>query len=118
MDKLDTIFTMQQKLNEDIRERRNLPNYSSEEWVQKHAMAMVAELSEVLDEVNYKWWKKPKELNQAALQEELVDVFHFFLSMCLEAGMTAEDLYRVYLDKNKENFDRQMGLSAKKGYEL
>ena len=45
-------------------------------------------------------------------------ILHFFVSMCRKMDMDAEELYERYLDKNKENFDRQNGLSAKKGYEL
>ena len=38
--------------------------------------------------------------------------------MCLSYGMTAEELHAIYLKKNKENFDRQYGKSAKQGYDL
>ena len=75
------------------------------------------ELAELLDEVNFKWWKNPHELNKESLHEELSDILHFFISMCLEAGMTAEDLYNVYVGKNKENHARQDGTSQKTGYE-
>ena len=44
-------------------------------------------------------------------------ILHFFVSMCIEAGMTADDLYRVYVGKNHENRLRQEGLSQKPGYE-
>lgn len=45
-------------------------------------------------------------------------MLHFFVSICLYAGVSAKDLYDAYIEKNKENFDRQNGLSKKKGYEL
>jgi len=117
MDKLERIFDMQRALNEDIVRRRGLENVTYEEWMQKYALAAIAEISEMLDEVNYKWWKNKKEIDHAAVKEELVDVLHFFVSMCLKAGLTADELFNVYNAKNKENFDRQNGLSAKKGYE-
>lgn len=117
MDKLDSIFALQKSLNEDIATRRNL-TYTSEEWIQKNILATISELSEVLDEVNFKWWKNPKAADSAALKEELVDVLHFFVSMCLHAGMTADELYAVYLSKNEENHLRQEGRSEKKGYEV
>lgn len=118
MDKLDVIFEMQQKLNDDIIEKRGLQNITDEEWIQKHMLAMFTEMGEVLEEINYKWWKNKKEVNADNLKEELVDVLHFYVSMCLRAGMTGEELYEIYLKKNKENFDRQAGLSNKKGYSL
>ena len=117
MDKLDMIFQLQQSLDEDIVSRRNL-DYSKEVWLQKEVLAMISELSEVLDEVNFKWWKNPKPVDDAALKGELVDVLHFFISMCLKSGMSAEELFALYKAKNQENFDRQYGRSEKQGYEI
>lgn len=116
MDKLDLIFQMQKGLDDDITRRRGLESISFEEWMQKDVLAITAELSELLNEVNFKWWKNKKEIDPAAVKEELVDVLHFFVSMCLRAGFTADELYEVYSAKNKENFDRQNGLSKKPGY--
>ena len=117
MDKLDVIFELQQSLNTDIEARRSI-NFSREEWMQKEVLAMISELSEVLDEVNFKWWKNPKPVDDSALKGELVDVLHFFVSMCLKSGMTAEELFTRYKEKNQENFDRQYGRSQKQGYEI
>ena len=79
---------------------------------------MMSELAELIDEVNFKWWKNPHELRPDCVREELSDILHFFVSMCIEAGMTADDLYRVYVGKNRENHLRQEGLSRKPGYEV
>jgi dimeric dUTPase (all-alpha-NTP-PPase superfamily) len=117
LDKLDVIFQMQQSLNEDIEARRAI-QFSREEWMQKEVLAMISELSEVLDEVNFKWWKNAKPIDDMALKGELVDVLHFFISMCLKSGMTAEELFSLYKAKNQENFDRQYGRSQKQGYEV
>lgn len=48
----------------------------------------------------------------------MVDILHFLVGMCINAGMTADEMFEIYYNKNKENFDRQNGLSQKKGYEL
>ncbi|MDR0840967.1 MAG: dUTPase [Christensenellaceae bacterium] len=116
MDKLETIFAMQQALDADIAQRRNL-EFSMEQWLQKDAMALIVEVSELLDAVNYKWWKNPQPLNMEHIKEELVDVLHFYISMCCRAGMDANELFAVYSAKNQENFDRQQGKSTKAGYE-
>lgn len=116
MDKLDHIFQKQQLLDQDITKRRNLEHISMEEWIQKDVLAMIAELGELLDEVNFKWWKNKKALDSAALHEELADVLHFFISMCIRSGMDADELYSVYCRKNQENHDRQSGHSKKPGY--
>ncbi len=117
MDKLDRIFELQEMLDTDIATRRHL-NYTPEEWIQKDVLAITAELGELLNEVNFKWWKNPKEMDAAAIKEELIDVLHFFVSMCIRAGMSAEEMYQIYCGKNQENFDRQYGRSEKKGYEV
>ena len=118
MDKLEKIFEMQKMLNEDIVKRRNLQNIEKEEWIQKQTLAMISELSELLDEVNFKWWKNKKPVDELLVKEELVDILHFFVSMCLVYDMNAKDLFDMYMNKNKENFDRQQGLSLKKGYDI
>ena len=116
MDKLETIFTMQQALDDDIVKLRQL-DYPTDVWMQREVLAMISELSEVLDEVNFKWWKNPRPIDSDALKNELVDVLHFFVSMCLKSGMNADELYARYCEKNRENFDRQHGRSQKPGYE-
>lgn len=114
-DRLEQIFQWQQALNEQIRRDRRL-EADAGTWIQKEAMALMVELGEVLEEARYKWWKNPTPIEPAKLHEELVDVLHFFISMCLDAGLDAEQLYQGYLAKNQENFRRQQGISDKPGY--
>lgn len=116
MDKLDKIFYMQKSFQEELIKNRHLEHITMEEWLQKQTLAIVAELAEVLDESNYRWWKTKKPLNEAQIKEEIIDVLHFVLSMCVAAGMDSDEIYSVYMAKNKENFDRQNGLSNKHGY--
>lgn len=118
MDKLEQIFALQKSFQDKLKQERHLQDIPMEQWLQKQTLAMVSELAELLEEVNFKWWKNPHELNQTHIQEELSDILHFFISMCIEAGMTADDLFDVYVGKNKENFLRQEGKSEKKGYEV
>ncbi len=117
-DKLQTIFEMQKSLNDEIKQKRNLTGITKEEWMQKQTLAMLSEMAELIDEVNFKWWKNPKPVDEVKVKEELVDILHFFVSMCLIYDMDADELYNMYIDKNKENFDRQYGKSAKKGYDI
>lgn len=115
MDKLAVIFELQKALDDDIASRRGL-DFTREQWIQKDVLAMLSELAELLDEVNFKWWKNAKPIDEAALHGELVDILHFFISMCIRAGLDADRLFEGYIAKNKENFDRQYGRSQKKGY--
>ena len=118
MDKLARIFELQKAFNDELVARRGLEGIPMEKWIQMQTLATLSELSELLDEVNFKWWKNPKPVDRDALKEELVDILHFFVSMCQSAGMDAGELYDRYLKKNQENFDRQHGLSQKPGYEV
>lgn len=114
-DRLADIFRWQQQFNQRVRQEREL-EASSAEWIQKEALALMVELGEVVEEARFKWWKNPQPIDQAKLHEELVDVLHFFVSMCIDAGMDAEALYEGYRAKNQENIRRQDGLSDKPGY--
>jgi dimeric dUTPase (all-alpha-NTP-PPase superfamily) len=115
-DKLDLIFEWQQRFQDDLVARRGI-DYDQRTWIQKQALALMVELGEVLEAAQFKWWKNPGPWDEAHLHEELVDVLHFYVAMCLAAGMTAEDLYQGYLTKNRENFRRQQGLSDRADYQ-
>lgn len=117
MDKLETIFRMQQALNDDIVRIRHLENVTPDEWHQKLTLAMISEMAEALDGTDWKWWKNKKEKDPDYLKDEIVDMLHFLVSMALRAGMDAEEMYQRYLSKNKENYDRQHGRSLKPGYD-
>ena len=117
MDKLEHIFELQAAFDEELVRQRQLEG-DIETWIQREVLAIISELGELLSEVNFKWWKNPQPVNMAAVQEELVDILHFFVSMCLKAGFDAEDIYQAYLQKNGENIRRQQGLSDKTGYEV
>lgn len=117
MDQLQEIFELQQKFDALVADSRDL-HYSREEWLQKQVLAMVSELSELLDEVNFKWWKNPKPVDDDALRDEIIDLLHFLVSMALKSGMDAQEFHDRYVRKNQENFDRQAGKSAKRGYSL
>lgn len=118
MDKLERIFALQAAFDTALAEARGLQDITPEQWIQRETLAMMSELAELIDEVNFKWWKNPKPVDTDAVKGELVDVLHFLVSMCLKMGMTAQELHDLYVQKNQENFDRQQGVSEKPGYAL
>ena len=118
MDRLDEIFALQKKFNDELVQRRALHDIPGEQWIKMQTLAMISELAELIDEVNFKWWKNEKPVNLDNVKDELVDILHFFVSMCLSAGMDASELYARYRTKNQENFDRQHGRSPKPGYAI
>lgn len=114
-DMLKEIFRLQEQFDRAVVEHRGL-DYARDVWIQKEVLAIISELSEILDEVNFKWWKDPQEIDHERLREEIVDVLHFFVSMCLKAGIGPEELFQAYIRKNQENFSRQEGETDRKGY--
>ena len=61
MDKLDSIFELQKGFQDKLKRERNLDGIPMEQWLQKQTLAMVSELAELLEEVNFKWWKNPHD---------------------------------------------------------
>jgi dimeric dUTPase (all-alpha-NTP-PPase superfamily) len=117
MDKLDQIFALQAQLDNRIIRERNIEK-SLDEWVIGLTIAMESEIDEIRREVNWKWWKNEKPIDIESLQGEIIDMWHFLVSLSQKVGLTAEDVYRVYCEKNAENHARQDGKSEKEGYEV
>lgn len=116
-DKLTQIFEMQKALDDRIITERNIEK-SLDEWVIGITLAMESEIDEIRREVSWKWWKNPKEIDKQALQGEVIDMWHFLVSLSEKVGLTPDDVYRVYCEKNAENHARQSGTSEKDGYEV
>jgi|GEM_PF-1026289 dimeric dUTPase (all-alpha-NTP-PPase superfamily) len=71
--------------------------------------ALIHECCELDDELNWKPWKNPQNLeaNREARLEEMADILHFFLQLALDQGFGPTDLYHAYVRKNAENRQRQ-----------
>ena len=108
MDKLEEIFRMQEALNSRI--GVELPPATDEEkakWVLNYTRAMQQETAELIDSVPWKWWAKYQKFDEQNAKVEVVDLFHFLVSLAQTLGMSAEDIYEAYVKKNKVNHDRQ-----------
>ena len=116
-DKLTEMFDMQTKLDQRIVTERDIAK-TTDEWVIGLSIAMESEIDEIRREVNWKWWKNPKPIDQGSLQGEIIDMWHFLLSLSRVAGLNPDDIHRIYMEKNAENHARQSGTSEKDGYEV
>ncbi len=116
MDKLERIFELQNAFDTSLESCGALRASPPSSGFRRETLAMMSELSELIDEVNFQVVEKPQAAGSGAIREELVDILHFFVSMCLKVGMDADELYRLYTVKNKENFNRQQGKSDRPGY--
>ena len=118
MDKLEEIFRMQEALNSRI--GVNLKDLNDEEkakWVLNYTRAMQQEMSELIDSVPWKWWAKYQTFDEQNARVEVIDLFHFLVSLAQTLGMSAEDVMAAYVKKNKVNHDRQESGYAEKDEE-
>ncbi len=78
------MLSMQDAMNSRVSETWRDNNY---EWYR----AIWVECAEMLDHHGWKWWKH-QEIDVAQVQLELVDIFHFGLSLRLMVGDTVETI--------------------------
>ena len=76
-------------------------------WILNYTRAMQQELAELVDSVPWKWWAKYQEFDEQNARVEVVDLFHFLISLAQTLGMTADDVHLAYIKKNKVNHERQ-----------
>lgn len=70
----------------------------------------VRELAEAMQELKLKPWKQTEiQTDREAFINEIGDTFHFFVELCITAGMTAEDLHRAYFRMHQKNNSRLAG---------
>lgn len=87
-----------------------LPRPTEEEttqWVLNYTRALQQETAELIDSVPWKWWAKYQKFDAQNARVEVVDLFHFLVSLAQALGMSAEDVYQAYLKKNAVNHQRQ-----------
>jgi dimeric dUTPase (all-alpha-NTP-PPase superfamily) len=115
MDKLEEIFEMQEALNKRIGiDTGSLSEEEKAKWVLNYTRAMQQEIAELIDSVPWKWWAKYQAFDEQNARVEVVDLFHFLISIAQVLGMSPQDVYEAYTKKNKVNHERQDSGYAKK----
>ena len=126
---LEDIFRMQLELNDYVFKKNNLKNKSGDvlnmqaiitsvknedmmvndlpnKWLVNYSKAMKEELSELDEELLWKWWSKD-EIDMQNIRVELIDILHFLISAMMCAGLTAEKVFDIYQQKHAVNIKRQ-----------
>jgi len=115
MDKLENIFKLQEELNLRIGVKMDdMDDEERSKWILNYVRAMQQELAELTDSVPWKWWASYQEFDKQNAKVEIVDLFHFLISLAQVMGMSAEDVHDAYLKKNQVNHDRQESGYSKK----
>ncbi len=99
INQIKQMLTMQDAMNSRVSETWRDNGY---EWYR----AIWVECAEMLDHHGWKWWKH-QEIDVAQVQLELVDIFHFGLSLRLMTGANVDDiaseLAQELIQKTDEN---------------
>jgi hypothetical protein len=118
-DWLQNIFARQQELEDKYEpiETANgnprpasthLDDYGRQRYIKDAAYRVVEELSEATNCLKNKPWKTTPVLTDTDhFYEEIADAFHFFIRFCIESGIDAEALYKLYFKKSEVNKFRQ-----------
>lgn len=107
-DQLRELFRMQKALNESIGVRTDaMTEAEKTQWVLNYCRAMTQEIAELTDSVPWKWWAKYQKFDEQNARVEVVDLFHFLISLAQTLGMSADDVFSAYCKKNEVNFKRQ-----------
>lgn len=85
-----------------------------QEFVNQMILACHEEIVEIMRESAYKnpdfvefGWKKTQIWNEQKFKEEIIDLWHFVMNLCIAVHLEPEEFFKIYCDKNKINFNRQ-----------
>jgi dimeric dUTPase (all-alpha-NTP-PPase superfamily) len=107
-DQLRELFRMQKSLNERIGVRTDGMSEADQiQWILNYCRAMTQEIAELTDSVPWKWWAKYQKFDAQNARVEVVDLFHFLISLAQVLGLSADDVFAAYVKKNEVNFKRQ-----------
>jgi len=108
-DKLDLMFEMQKELNKRIGvDTDTMTDDQRQQWVLNYCRALSQETAELVDSVPWKWWAKYQDFDKQNARVEVVDLFHFLISLAQVLELSSEDICNTYIKKNKVNHDRQL----------
>jgi NTP pyrophosphatase (non-canonical NTP hydrolase) len=119
--RLDMIFAQQMKLMEKYKEieAKNLGHSYDKVPVDIHSCAgqqklkdlaqrTIEEICEATSCLKNKPWKSTHMVTDVAhFEEEMADALHFFVEMCIHAGIDADRLFKLYFRKSLVNGFRQ-----------
>ena len=109
---MDKQLELQERLGYDI---DGMDTEDRADYIKEFSIHLTQELHELLYEIPFfKKWKNysnmtEEEINTswAAAKKEYIDMLHFMLNIGLALGLSAKEIHDMYMDKNKENHERQ-----------
>jgi len=114
-DQFRDLFRRQKALNERIGVKTDgLSEAEKTKWILNYCRAMTQEIAELTDSVPWKWWAKYQKFDDQNARVEVVDLFHFLISLAQVLGMSADDVFAAYVKRTRSTSSRQdSGYTAK-----
>jgi len=105
---LEELFKLQGELNRKIGiDTLCVPEQKKPEWILNYCRALSQEIAELTDSVPWKWWAKYQTFDKQNARVEVVDMFHFLISLAQVMDMSAGDIFDAYQRKHRVNIERQ-----------
>ena len=103
MDKLDFMFNLQTELQNKLGTWEKIKDESDrQKFVNQMILAIHEETVEIMKETGYKnpdyvkfGWKKGQQWNLQKYKEEIIDLFHFVMNLCLVVDMNSTEFYKI-----------------------
>ena len=114
MERLEKMFELQEELMKhySISHPVDIDTLEGQNKIREMMFYVAHELFEASEWLKIKPWRKTiVKTDLPAFQEEIADVVHFFLELCIILNIDAEKLYNLYVAKVDKNIDR-----IKEGY--
>lgn len=105
---------MQEALQTMLRMQHRMNTRVHEDWIEQGFAwhrAIWVECAELVDHFGYKWWKH-QEHDLEQVQLEVVDIWHFGMSACFEAGKDIDSLANEIAQQWPESPDTMGVLEA------
>jgi len=108
-DRLNKLFFfqnyLQMKIGFDI---TRMSASQRQRYIEKMFIGIITESCEAMEETEWKKpWKHSVKTNDENLKEEIVDAWHFLINLSLASGMDADELFKMFTEKNTTNKKRQ-----------
>jgi dimeric dUTPase (all-alpha-NTP-PPase superfamily) len=115
MDKLEAIFKKQYDLQTALGVwSKIITQGDKQEYINQTLLAIHEEAVEIMKETNAKnpnfvkfGWKKNTTFNVDKYKEEIIDLVHFVINLCLVVKMTSNEFYSLYVHKRDINVRRR-----------
>lgn len=98
---LQNIWNIQKRFTSNFVDFNNLTlDTDREKFTKEYYIALTIELSEVINEINYKQHKSKKIVNREFLKEELIDVFKYYLNILLMWDIQPKEFLDIFIKKS------------------